>query len=333
MHAHAQPPVAGLYGRWLRRITFCATAIAAAAGAAGPALADTATYPAKPLRIIVGSGPGGAADLPARPLAQQLEALLKQSVVVENRPGAGTVLAARAVRMAAPDGYTLFFGNPTIFTQHLMRNGLDATKELTPIAEVVRGDLFLIASAGSGIDSVDKMVSYANTAPLRCGYVSQATVMTIAMVAAARPFKYECIPYKSLDQVIQGLMANDIQVTVGPLTGVSGSVDSQKLLLVGSATAKRSSFAPNTRTLTEQGAAVVVPFRNGLWGPPGLPEDITKTLSAAVAKAASSQAFINTMRNVGIEVDFLGPRAQLDELVHANAFFATGAKLTGYVPQ
>lgn len=333
MHAQVQAPVASSSGRWFRKIKFCATAMAAAAGTAGPAQADTAAYPARPLRIIVGSGPGGAADLPARPLAQQLEALLKQSVVVENRPGAGTVLAARAVRMAPPDGYTLFFGNPTIFTQHLMRNGLDATKELTPIAEVVRGDLFLIASAGSGIDSVDKMVSYANTAGLRCGYVSQATVMTIAMVAAARPFKYECIPYKSLDQVIQGLIANDIQVTVGPLTGVSGSVDSHKLLLVGSATAKRSSFAPNTRTLTEQGAPVVVPFRNGLWGPPGLPEDISKTLSAAVAKAAGHQAFVNTMRNVGIEVDFLGPRAQLDELVHANDFFAKGAKLTGYVPQ
>lgn len=297
------------------------------------AQAQSMAYPSKPIRIIVGSGPGGAADLPARPLAQQLEAILKQPVVVENRPGAGTVLAARAVRGAAPDGHTLFFGNPSIFGQSLMLNGFDANKEMTPIADVVRGDIFVIASAASGIDSVEKMVSYAKTAPLRCGYVSPATDMTIAMVAAAQHFKYECIPYKALDQVIQGLISNDIQVTVGALTGLAGLVDTNKLLLVGSATKKRSSFSPKTRTLTEQGAAVVVPFRNGLWGPPGLPDEIAKAIANAVSVASNTLAYRERMHGIGNEVDVLSPQAQREELAQAQAFFAVGAKLTGYVPQ
>lgn len=302
-------------------------------GIVGSVQAQVAAYPSKAIKIIVGSGPAGASDLPARPLASQLEALLKQPVVIENRPGAGTVLAARAVRGAAPDGYTLFFGNPSIFSEQLMKNGFDANKEMTPIADVVRGDVFLIASATSGIDSVEKMVNYAKTAPLRCGYVSQATVMTIAMVAASHKFKYDCIPYKSLDQVVQGLISNDIQVTVGALTGVKGMVESNKLLLVGSASQKRSVFSPKTPTLVEQGASVVVPFRNGLWGPPGLPAEITKVIADAVNLAANSQAYKERMQGLGNSVEFLSAPAQRDELVQANAFFTTGVKLTNYEPQ
>lgn len=299
----------------------------------GSVWAQTAAYPNKPIKIIVGSGPGGASDTPARALAQQLEQVLKQPVVVENRPGVATMLAARAVRSAAPDGYTFFFGNPTIFSKVMMRDGMDANRELTPVAEVIRGDVFIITSLASGIDSVEKMVSYAKTSPLRCGYVARPTEMTIAMVAAVQPFKFECIPYKTIDQVIQGMMTNEIQVTVSALTPMAGLVNSNKMLLVGVAAKDRSSFAPATRTLTEQGVPAVVPFRNGLWGPPGLPDDIVKTMAGAVKAVANIPAFRERIKVLSNEVDVLEANDQREELVQANAFFTQGAKLTGFVPE
>jgi tripartite-type tricarboxylate transporter receptor subunit TctC len=295
--------------------------------------AQATTYPSKPIKIIVGSGPGGASDTPARALAQQLELVLKQPVVVENRPGVATMLAARVVRAAAPDGYTFFFGNPSIFSKLMMRDGMDANQELTPVAEVIRGDVFIIASLSSGIDSVEKMISYAKTSPLRCGYVARPTEMTMAMVASARPFKFDCIPYKTIDQVIQGMMSNEIQVTVSALTPMAGLVNSNKMLLVGVASKDRSSFSPATRTLGEQGASLVVPFRNGLWGPPGLPEDITKVMLGAVKAAANVPAFRERIKTLSNEVDILDAKKQSEELVQANAFFAAGAKLTGFVPE
>lgn len=296
-------------------------------------MAQVAPYPSKPIKIIVGSGPGGASDTPARALAQQLELVLKQPVVVENRPGVATMLAARAVRNAAPDGYTFFFGNPSIFSKLMMRDGMDANLELTPVAEVIRGDVFIISSLGSGIDSVEKMLAYAKTAPLRCGYVARPTEMTIAMVAAAQPFKFECIPYKTIDQVIQGMMANEIQVTVSALTPFAGLVSSNKMLLVGVAAKERSSFAPATKTLGEQGAPLVVPFRNGLWGPPGLPEDISKVMLNAIKSAGNVPTFKERIKVLSNEVDILDAKKQTEELVQANSFFAAGAKLTGFVPE
>jgi tripartite-type tricarboxylate transporter receptor subunit TctC len=296
-------------------------------------MAQTAAYPTKPIKIIVGSGPGGASDTPARALAQQLETVLKQPVVVENRPGVATILAARAVRTAPPDGYTFFFGNPSIFSKVMMRDGMDAAQELTPVAEVIRGDVFILSSVASGIDSVEKMVAYAKTEPLRCGYVARPTEMTIAMVAAAQPFKFECIPYKSIDQVIQGMMSNEIQVTVSALTPFAGLVSSNKMLLVGVAAKERSSFAPVTRTLGEQGATMAVPFRNGLWGPLGLPDDIAKTILNAVRTAANNPAFKDRIKVLSNEVDVLDAKKQIEELALANAFFSAGAKLTGFVPE
>ena len=318
---------------WLASSLSAITAFVGLSCVSGSLWAQAAPYPSKPVKIIVGSGPGGAADVPARALAQQLELVLKQPVVVENRPGVATMLAARAVQAAAPDGYTFYFGNPSIFSRHMMRDGMDANKELTPVAEVIRGDVFVIASVASGIDSVEKMVSHAKRSSLRCGYVSRATEMTIALVAAAKPFKFDCIPYRSIDQVIQGLISNDIQVTVSSLTPVAGLVNSNKMLLVGVAAKDRSSFSPKTRTLTEQGAPVVVPFRNGLWGPPGLPEDITKVIAGAVNTVANTPAFRERMQALSNEVDILNANAQREELVQANAFFAQGAKLIGFVPE
>lgn len=317
---------------WLKRSLSTVVAFVGLAGITGSLWAQTSSYPNKPIRIIVGSGPGGASDTPARALAQQLEVVLKQPVVVENRPGVATMLAARAVKSAAPDGYTFFFGNPTIFSKVMMRDGMDANQELTPVAEVMRGDVFILASVGSGIDSVEKMVNYAKTSTLRCGYVARPTEMTLAMVAATLPFKFECIPYKTIDQVIQGMMTNEIQVTVSSLTPVAGLVASKRMLVVGSASKDRSSFSPATRTLSEQGAPVVVPFRNGLWGPPGLPDEITKVISAAVKTVANVPAFRERIKTLSNEVDVLEAKEQREELIQANNFFALGAKLTGYVP-
>jgi tripartite-type tricarboxylate transporter receptor subunit TctC len=319
-------------GAWLKRSLSAIAVFAGLWGSANSLWAQSTQYPNKPIRIIVGSGPGGASDTPARALAQQLELVLKQPVVVENRPGVATMLAARAVRAAAPDGYTLFFGNPTIFSKIMMRDGMDANQELTPVAEVIRGDVFVIASTGSGIDSVEKMVNFAKTSTLRCGYVARPTEMTLAMVAAANPFKFECIPYKTIDQVIQGMMTNEIQVTVSSLTPVAGLVSSKRMLLVGSASKERSSFSPATRTLGEQGAPVVVPFRNGLWGPPGMPDEITRVISTAVKAAANVPAFRERIKTLSNEVDVLEAKEQREELIQANNFFALGAKLTGYVP-
>ncbi|MEY2771222.1 MAG: hypothetical protein RIQ38_1641 [Pseudomonadota bacterium] len=318
---------------WLLRQLIATVTVLGLGALTTGAVAQAPAFPSKPIRIIVGSGPGGAADVPARALAQQLEVLLKQPVLVENRPGVATMLAAKAVQSAPPDGHTYYYGNPSIFSRVMMRDGMDANKDLTPVAETIRGDVFVLASIASGIDSVDKMVEYAKTSSLRCGFVSRATEMTIALIAASKPFKFDCIPYRTIDQVIQGLMSNEIQVTVSGLTPMAGLVNSNKMNLVGVAAPERSAFAPKARTLTEQGAPVVVPFRNGLWGPPGLPDAIVKAMGDAVRAASNNPAYRERIKTLSNEVDVLGPNEQREELNQANAFFARGAKLTGYVPE
>lgn len=300
---------------------------------AGPLVAQTGSdYPNRTIRIINGSGPGGVSDVPSRHLAKQLEKILKQTVIVENRPGAGTSLAARAVRQAPADGYVLFYGNPTIFSPVLMQNALNAETELTSIAGVDRTDLFLIASGESGIDSVDKLAAYAAKREVRCGYVGPAAMLTVALVAKARQFKYDCIPYKASDQVVQSMLANDIQLAATGITAFAPLLANSQVRLVGNLGTQRSTLHPNVPTLTEQGVPTAISARNGLWAPPGLPAPIVRQLADAVRQAVQQPELSSAYRALGMEVEYLDAEGQLAAVRSMNGVFRKAAELVDFKP-
>jgi len=299
----------------------------------GAALAQEAQdYPSRPIRIITGSAPGGVSDIPARHLARHLEKALKQTVIVENRPGAGTSLAARAVSQSAPDGYTLFYGNPSIFGPALMAGAVDAETQMTPVVGVDRASQFLIASSGSGIESFSQLKSASAQRSLRCGYLGTGSMLTVALIAHHLQLKHECIPYKSSDQIVQSLMANDIQIVAIGATAFAPLLAKGQARLLSALSAQRSASYPQVPTLMEQGVPFAIAAHNGLWAPPGLPARVGKKLSEAVLQVTQQAEFTTALKALAMEVNLVDAAGQLAALKAMNETYRRGAELSGFKP-
>jgi tripartite-type tricarboxylate transporter receptor subunit TctC len=224
-----------------------------ACGAAG-----AQPYPAKPVRILVGFTPGGAVDLSARFLAQKLSETTGQQVVVENRPGAGSMLAAEAVARSAPDGYTTLVANVTIAMPSIFRKlSFDVRKDLAPVTLVGFGQVALFAHPSLPARSVKEVVALARRKPGTLNYGSAGqgafTHLAMALFEAMAKIQMVHVPYKGSTQANVGVTTGEVELVFSSPASAAGLVKQGRLRALAVSGTARSTLLPDTPTMSEAG--------------------------------------------------------------------------------
>ena len=288
--------------------------------ATSPALA---AYPDKMVRIIVPFAPGGGTDAIARTLGTGMAQALGQTVIVENKPGAGTIIGSESVAKSAPDGYTLLIAtfahavNPSL--QPKLPYATD--KAFAPVILIGRSPNVLVVKAESPYKTVKDIVAAAKGAPGKLTFASQGNGTSAHL--AGELFKNLAkvdlthVPYRGAGPAITDLLGGQVDMMFGTAAAVSPFVQSGKLRALGVTTAQRSPASPAVPTIAESGvAAYAAESWYGLYAPAGTPADVIAKLNAAARKAVEAEVFRNRAREEGLIITASTP-AELDAYVRA----------------
>jgi len=259
-------------------------------------LASAQTYPMKPIKLIVGFTPGGAADFTGRATAEALGKILGQPVVVENKPGAGSSLAAEYVsRSAAPDGYTILLASPSSISVNPAMNPrmTHTVNTLVPISQVSSAPIVLAVNPKLGINSLTDLIAAAKKSPGKLNFASSgngsAPHLGGVYFARAVDIDIQHIPYPGGSQASQSVIAGQVQLTFGTPPSVLPFVKSDRLKGLAVSTPKRSPFAPDIPGMAELGYPQFnFSFWYGLFAPAGTPPEIIKKLHAATQIAMNA---------------------------------------------
>lgn len=264
-------------------------------------------FPVRPIRFIVPYAPGGNVDISARIIAQPLGDVLGQTIVVDNRPGAGGNLGASLVAKATPDGYTLLVGssgplsvNPVIFKSL----PYDSLKDFAPISTVQAVPLVLLAGPKAGIQSVADLVKAAKAQPGKVTMASAGAGTTnhfaIELFASMAGIRVLHVPYKGSGPALAELLGGQVATMVDQLAASIGYVKDGRLKVLAVTTPQRAVALPNVPTLDELGykgyhAATLL----GLLAPAGTPKPVIAQLNTAVRKTMGNAAVADRFRGLG----------------------------------
>jgi len=293
-------------------------AAALATGLAGPAaFAQVEGYPNRPVRFFCGFPPGGVADIVARVIAQPLSARLGQPVVVDNRAGAGGVIAVETVSKAAPDGYTIGFGVSGALTSSVTlvpKLPYDPLKDIEPLTVVVLNPIVLCVAASSNIKTLAEFIAAAKSAPGKYNYgtAGPGTAMNLAgeLLKQKAGFEMAHAAYKGSAPAATDLLGGHITAAIIDYTTAKPHLQSGRLRALGQTTAKRSAVAPDVPTFAEAGVRgyeFVSWF--GLIMPPGTPQPIVQRMHADVVAVLKDPAVIKQLNDAGSDPQPTTPAA------------------------
>ena len=277
------------------------------AALAAPCLAAAQQYPTKPVRLIVGFAPGGATDIAARAVAQKLTESLRQSVLVDNRPGAAGNLAADLVARAAPDGYTILLVNATIAIPSLFKSlPFDVNKDFAPISLVGAGPSALVVHPSLPVRKVPELIALAKKRPGELNYASGGTgnITHLAMVLLTGMTGIDMthIPYKGGGPSTIATMSGEAQLMFSSVASTLAHIKSGRLRALGVSSAKRSLALPDVPTVAEAGLkGYEASSWYGLVVPAATPAPIVERLSTDTAKAVEGAELKEQLVSQGIE--------------------------------
>jgi tripartite-type tricarboxylate transporter receptor subunit TctC len=272
----------------------------------GPALAQGA-YPQRPITLVVPFGPGGIADLTARTVAQAMSASLKQPIVVDNKPSAGSIVGSTAVAQAAPDGYTLLLmSNANAVSASLFKKlPFDVTQAFTPVGLLGVFDLALFVNADSRFKSVAELLTDAKARPGKLSIGSIAVGSTQHL--SAELFKTRTgidaliVPYKGTPAVLTALRAGEIDAAFEILGPMLPQVQAEAIRALAVTSDKRFSALPDVPTMGQAGVANYnVASWNGLAAPAKTPQAVIDRLNAAANEALKSSAVQERLLGLGV---------------------------------
>ena len=286
--------------------------------------AQAQTYPAKAIRIIVPFPPGGSSDMVGRLVAQRMNESMGQAVVVDNRPGAASIIANEALAKAPPDGYTLLLtGTPHVISAHLYKKmPYDALKDFTHIALIASGPYALVVNTQKvPVGSVRELVAMAKGQPGKIDYASSgngsAQHLVGALFNSMAGIDLNHVPYKGSGPAMQDLIAGQVGVSFAGVPNVLGHVRSGRLKALGVTTPRRWSELPDVPTLAEAG---VPGYEATLWlnisGPSGMPADIVQRLNTEIGKALQDPEVQRNFRSGGVDATSMGPQ-ELERFMRA----------------
>jgi tripartite-type tricarboxylate transporter receptor subunit TctC len=265
-------------------------------------------YPSRPVRVLVGFGPGSSADLSARILAQRLSQTLGQQFVVENRAGAGSNIATEAVARAAKDGYTLFVGTVanTINVSLAPNTSFDFQKDLAPIALVSTLPNVLVVHPSTGARTVPELVALAKAKPGELSFASSGVGtsphLSGELFNVMAGVKLVHVPYQGSAQAVTDLLAGRTAAMFSPASTVLQHVKEGKLTALASTQLKRAGSAPELPTMDEAG---LKGFDTGVWfglmAPAGTPKEIVDKLAQAVNEALKNDEVLARLHQQGID--------------------------------
>lgn len=287
---------------------FCSLAIAACLVlAAGAASADEA-YPTRPVRLIVGFAAGSTADVGARILSRKLGEIMGQSIVIENRPGAGSMISTEYVARAPKDGYTLLLGTiaATINATLSPRQTVNFSKDLEPIVLVSSIPNILVVYPPLGVNSVKDLIALAKAKPDQISYgsagVGSAPHLSAELFKQMAGVQMTHVPYQGSAQAVTDLIAGRVQVMFSPASTVLAFIKQGTLKALASTESKRTSIAPDLPTMSEAG---LTNFETSVWfgilAPAGTPSYVVTKVSRAVNEALKDQEVLKLLHAQGMD--------------------------------
>ena len=277
------------------RRLFLAHAATVGSALVAPRWGQADTYPSKPIKLVVGFGPGGTSDVLARALSVRLSAILKQSVFVENRPGANGIVAAESVSRAEPDGYTLHVAAAALAVNSALRQDLryDPVSDLTPITLIGRTVMVLCVNPAMKINSLGELIAYAKAHPKEVNYGSggqgSSNHLTGAMLASMAGVEMTHIPYSGDGQTMTALLANEISVGLPQSPTALPFVRSGRVRALAQTGSERSTLFPDVPLVSETLPGFNASSWQCLVGPKGMPKAIASRLNDVVVKFIRSK--------------------------------------------
>jgi tripartite-type tricarboxylate transporter receptor subunit TctC len=286
---------------WIIGAAACAIFVTAAARAED--------FPARPIRVIVGFGAGSGADITARVVGARMSEILGQQIVVENKPGAGSSIAADAVARASKDGYTLLMAtiSQPINAAVVPHLNFDFVKDFSPIVRVSTTANLLVVPPSLGVKSVQELIALAKAKPDSLSFgssgVATGTHLAAELFKVLTGVQIVHVPYGGSAQAITDLLAGRIQLVFTPASTVIQHVRDGKLVALAATEKKRSAIAPEVPTMEEAG---LPGFDTGLWfgllAPAGTPKAAIDKIATAANEAIKSEAVVKALQPQGIDV-------------------------------
>jgi tripartite-type tricarboxylate transporter receptor subunit TctC len=297
--------------------------------------------PARSIKLVVPFGPGGPTDVSARIVAQVVQSGLGQTVVIENRPGAGGALGSKAVAAAEPDGSTLLIGTSATLgvVPALVKNpGYDPIKSFAPVAKVADSTLVLVAPAKFPANSVQEFVAYAKANPGKLSYASAGAGNQTQLLAEL--FKSKAgidvvhVPYKSGAEMVTAILGDQVQMAFPDVSILIPLIREGRLKALAVTSARRHPQLPEVPTMIEGGIPdYVMTFWSGVVAPAGMPVDIVNRLNGAINDGLRSQAIQDSLAKVGSEASPGSPKEFADFIAAETRKWSAVARTADITPE
>ena len=294
-----------------KRFSACLiVAVVAGAAAFGSLIvaAFAADYPTRPVRLFVPYGPGGVGDLTMRLLARSLSSDLKQQFVIENRPGAGGILAMSEVRRAPADGYTLGeAGNGQAISASLFKKlPFDILKDFAPVSVAAYFEMLLAVPGNSPYGSLKDVVEAAKRNPgkLNLGAINPGSTQNLSahLFQQVTGAQFALVTYRTTPELITAMLRGEIDVGFDYYAGLISEIDNGTLRILVTAGEERDPLLKDVPTAKESGfPQYVVVAWNGIAAPAAAPPEVVKTLSAAMTRALAAPELQEQARRLGID--------------------------------
>ena len=292
------------------------------------AAAQAPAYPAKPIRMLVGFAPGGAADYVARAMSEALGKSMGQPIVIENRAGAGSSIAAEAAAKAAPDGYTILIASPSSISVNPALNaklGYTA-RDLMPITKVTTSPLVIAANPALGITSIKDLIDKAKKAPGTLNYATSgngsAPHLGAALFLQITGVQMTHIPFRGGGPAVQSVIAGDTQLTFGTPPSVLPMVQAGRLRGLAVSTRERTPLVPGVPGMAEAGLPEYsIEFWYGLFVPVGTPPAIVKKIFDATTVAMQQASVKAALAREGTDVALSSSPEQFAGFLNEDAKF------------
>ena len=252
------------------------------------ATAVAADFPTKPIRILIGYPPGSA-DVLARMIATGMQERLKQPVVVENRPGANTLIATQGVAQAAADGYTLLYTASPIAQQPVVNKSwnVDPLVDLAPVVTTIRQPVFYVISAKKmPVKNLREFLAYAKANPAKVNIATAGTELGYKLFNQMAGINIEIVPFKGESPAVTAVIAGDADLTYSSLVGMQQHAAAGSLRVLGVTSLKRSPLMPDVPTIDEAGLpGYQFDIFHAIFAPGATPKDVIATLNNSVVAA------------------------------------------------
>ncbi|MDB5413994.1 MAG: tripartite tricarboxylate transporter family receptor [Rubritepida sp.] len=270
-----------------------------------PFAAKGQTYPTKPIRVIVPSGPGGITDILARIVAEQLAERLGQPVVVENRPGAGGVIGTEVVARAEPDGHTLLMAFPS----HMLNPGLkarlpyDTERSFAPISTVTTVSLVLMVPANLAARTLPELIALARREPLTFASVGAGSLghLGAELFRSMAGIELTHIPYRSAPEAHTSLLRGDVSMFFDPPVTAAPHIREGKLRGLGVSSRERSGVLPDVPPIADTLPGYEVLGWNGILAPAGTPAPVVERLNREIRAILAQEAIIRRLADLGAD--------------------------------